>query len=145
MSDRETGGLTAPVFTQLRLRAQRSNLARVQQLEATLGSANASRLGEDERRRAAHVAHQVVGSAGTFGYLQASDLAAVLEQILQRRDGYEAEFDRVAREALAALRSELETDGSPSSDSVQAIMGGGAECLPGSPKSGPGPSAPGDR
>jgi len=79
----------------------------VEQLEVALDAAAEGRLGERDRRRAAELAHQVLGSAGTFGYQRASDLAGSLEQLLRTPHLADAERYRRARATLAALRSEL--------------------------------------
>jgi len=92
----------------LSFRARQSNLARVAQLEAVLHRAGKGRLDAEDRDRAAEAAHQVVGSAGTFGYPQASALAARLEQLLLDSDPPAPGPWREAWATLAALRHELE-------------------------------------
>ena len=60
-------------------RARTVNLARVVRLLALLDSAEDGGLAEAARREAEDLAHQVVGSAGTFGYPAASVEAVVVE------------------------------------------------------------------
>lgn len=93
---------------QLSSRARRSNLARVAQLEAALHAAGEGRLDPDGRRQAAEVAHQVLGSAGTFGYSRASELAGRIEQLLRSADLRDRDLFTEALDALASLRSELD-------------------------------------
>lgn len=88
-------------------RARRSNLRRVEQVKAVLTAAGEGRLEENERRRAAELVHQILGSAGTFGYPRASDLAGRLEGLLRAADLSDAELLGEARATLAALRNEL--------------------------------------
>ena len=70
------------VMQDLGASARRSNLTRCAQLGEALDAAEAGRLPPAGRLEAAAVAHQVVGSAGTFGYPQVSALAAALEAYL---------------------------------------------------------------
>ena len=60
-------------------RARRVNLARVLRLLELLDESDAGRLDERGRDEAERIAHQVVGSAGTFGFPAASVDAAVIE------------------------------------------------------------------
>ncbi|MFP5282033.1 MAG: Hpt domain-containing protein [Actinomycetes bacterium] len=99
------------VMHQLRRRAQRSNLVRVEKLDAALLPAGRGGLTEEERRRAADVAHQVLGSAGTFGYPQASEVAADLERLLRTSDLRDQAAYGRAQGLLARLRAELDPDG----------------------------------
>ena len=55
------------------------NLARVVRLTALLDSSDAGTLDEAGRREAENLAHQVVGSAGTFGFPRASVDAVSVE------------------------------------------------------------------
>lgn len=59
--------------------ARRSNLARVGQLTAALTLLGLGELSLLERQRCVQVSHQLVGSAGTFGYARVSELARQLE------------------------------------------------------------------
>lgn len=62
--------------------ALRSNLARSAIIAEALHAAETGRLSEPQRVAAATAAHQVVGSAGTFGQPHASRTAARLEDFL---------------------------------------------------------------
>lgn len=64
--------------------ARRANLARARRLVDLLGSGAATPAGGD-RDEAARLAHQIVGSAGTFGYERASIVAAEVESVLLTR------------------------------------------------------------
>ena len=88
-------------------RARQSNLARARDLAAALEAAGAGLLSERQRRRAVEVAHQIVGSAGTFGYPRASSLAAELEQLLARGRLHDPQHRVEADRRLAALTNEL--------------------------------------
>ena len=61
-------------------RARSVNLARVVRLLALLDAAEEGGLDERGRNEAESLAHQVVGSAGTFGYPAASVDAGVVEE-----------------------------------------------------------------
>jgi HPt (histidine-containing phosphotransfer) domain-containing protein len=83
------------------------NRERAALLEDALLAAVRGGLDEDGRAAAAQLAHQLVGSAGTFGFPGASRLAEELEKFFD--DG---EFDdrrrlADARRQLAALHQEL--------------------------------------
>ena len=60
--------------------ARAANLARTAVIEDALAASAAGTLDEGRREAAESAAHQVVGSAGTFGRHRASELAAALEQ-----------------------------------------------------------------
>jgi HPt (histidine-containing phosphotransfer) domain-containing protein len=60
-------------------RAWQSNLARLAQLDDALQRAAAGTLALDGSAAAAQVAHQLVGSAGTFGYPRVSELGRRVE------------------------------------------------------------------
>jgi HPt (histidine-containing phosphotransfer) domain-containing protein len=77
------------------------NLGRAARLADLLARAENGRLVEGHRTAAIELAHQLVGSAGTFGFPQASALAAELEQFFT-----DAAFDD--RERLARARGQLE-------------------------------------
>ncbi len=80
--------------------ARTVNLGRAARLADALETVGAGRLDDRGRRAATEVAHQLVGSAGTFGFAGASDLAGELEQFFT--DGA---FDDPRR--LGAARSTL--------------------------------------
>jgi HPt (histidine-containing phosphotransfer) domain-containing protein len=67
-------------------RALESNLRRLVELDEAVQSARHGNLTEDQCSAAVDVAHQLVGSAGTFGYAEVSRLARQLEHFFQDRD-----------------------------------------------------------
>jgi HPt (histidine-containing phosphotransfer) domain-containing protein len=80
-------------------------LERVTLIEATLvGDAS-----DAERVEATRQAHMLAGSAGTFGFPRATDLARVIEQALERG----AAVDDELRATAARLRTELEGEPGP--------------------------------
>lgn len=72
----------AAVLRDLSVTAARSNLVRAGVIEDALRAAERGRLSEPQRVAATAAAHQVAGSAGTFGRPQASRVAAQLEELL---------------------------------------------------------------
>ena len=66
-------------------------------------------LPEDARQTARHAAHTLVGSAGTFGFAEASQLGRTLEAVLDEADGTEGTQERAQRgmELVAQLRGAL--------------------------------------
>jgi HPt (histidine-containing phosphotransfer) domain-containing protein len=97
-------------YRRLSRRARRSNLARAQQLQVTLQAAGGGGLVQEERRKAAALAHQIMGSAGTFGYPEASELAARLEAMLLTGEQHDDVQNAAALGLLAALHGELAVD-----------------------------------
>lgn len=87
-------------------RARTVNLTRAQRLGELLDQALLRRLAEDERGEAEGLAHQIIGSAGTFGYSAASELAVEVEDYLAR-PGPDADRLARAREAVAELVEQL--------------------------------------
>ncbi|HEY5821205.1 MAG TPA: Hpt domain-containing protein [Propionibacteriaceae bacterium] len=89
--------------------ARTVNLARAAGLGEALDDAAGGRLHDGRRRAAAELAHQLVGSAGTFGFAGVSDLAAQLERFFA--DGvYDATQLETARAQLGALFTQLQSD-----------------------------------
>ncbi|SDT06780.1 Hpt domain-containing protein [Friedmanniella luteola] len=88
--------------------AREANLARTAVLEEAQAALEAGRLDAEHREAAVAAAHQVVGSAGTFGRRRSSVLAADLEQWF--RDGPPAGGDAAGRERVRAQLAELRTD-----------------------------------
>lgn len=64
--------------------ALRSNLTRCEALHAALGALEQGRVEATVLVAAERAAHQIVGSAGTFGFPRVSELAAELELYLAR-------------------------------------------------------------
>jgi HPt (histidine-containing phosphotransfer) domain-containing protein len=87
--------------------ARSVNLARAEHLDRVLGNIAAGREDEDERQRATEAAHQLVGSAGTFGFPGASSLASELERYFVEADFTDQARLAAAREQVARLRAEL--------------------------------------
>ena len=80
--------------------ARQSNLLRVVELSEAVVSLGRGELSCVGRERAIDVAHQLVGSAGTFGYQRASALAREVEVLLRR-----PEVEPGAGQLAAAARS----------------------------------------
>jgi HPt (histidine-containing phosphotransfer) domain-containing protein len=95
------------VLAALAASAQRANLARSAVLAEALELVAAGRWDEEHRLAATHAAHQLVGSAGTFGSRRASELAASLERFFDVADVSRAAVSH-ARTELTELRQELE-------------------------------------
>jgi HPt (histidine-containing phosphotransfer) domain-containing protein len=87
--------------------ARAVNLARAAHLDRVLADIAAGRDDEDERQRATESAHQLVGSAGTFGFPGASSLAGELERYFVEADFTDPEQLATARQQVARLRAEL--------------------------------------
>ena len=83
------------------------NLARAGHLEQVLADIAAGRADEDKRQLATESAHQLVGSAGTFGFPGASQLAGELERYFVEADFTDQARLASAREQVARLRAEL--------------------------------------
>ena len=92
--------------------ARESNLARTAVLEAALAALDAGSLSLEQREAAVHAAHQVVGSAGTFGRRRSSELAASLERFFRQGHGSGPDPDGLerARAEVAELRGDLTRD-----------------------------------
>lgn len=101
------------VLAGLAASAREANLRRGEVIDAALRALAEGPLQEEQRAAAEQAAHQVVGSAGTFGARRASELAAALEHYfaaLPTGSGSEegtGGLDR-ARHQLAELRHELQ-------------------------------------
>lgn len=93
----------------LRSRARATNLARAAQLGEALDAAAEGRLDDAGCSTAVDVAHQLVGSAGTFGYTGASTEAVRLKDFFAARR-FDPERVDTAREWLSAIRVDLEQD-----------------------------------
>ena len=86
--------------------ALRSNQHRAEVLAVALEAAGRGDLSDDDWAAAAAVAHQLVGSAGTFGYTRASKLARELERLLIAAEAGASELAE-ARAALAVISKDL--------------------------------------
>jgi HPt (histidine-containing phosphotransfer) domain-containing protein len=86
--------------------AQATNVARAGRLADTLDVIDHGALDEAERLGARDVAHQILGSAGTFGFPRTSQLASRLEHFFVAGHFGRHEV-RTARDWLAALQLDL--------------------------------------
>jgi HPt (histidine-containing phosphotransfer) domain-containing protein len=71
----------------LRERAMARNLQRVEAVAGALERLHEGSLDDESRLRARTAAHSVAGSAGTFGFARATELARQLEALLEERGG----------------------------------------------------------
>nr|WP_294690301.1 Hpt domain-containing protein [uncultured Friedmanniella sp.] len=104
------------VLRSLAASARAANLARTAILEDALQALEEGSLSPSDREAAAQAAHQLVGSAGTFGRHRSSELAAGLERWF--RDGAAPDGDpdlAHVRTRLAALRADLDDGAAPGS------------------------------
>jgi len=95
------------VLAGLAVSARQSNVARSDVVAEALAAAAEGRLDPARRMAAVKAAHQVVGSAGTFGSARASELAAALEQVLGGEGPLDPAALLLAQQRLAELRREL--------------------------------------
>lgn len=72
----------AAVLLTIAAQARRTNLVRAAEIRAALEAATSQGLDRNGWVVAERIAHQLAGSAGTFGYAAASDLARTLERRL---------------------------------------------------------------
>ena len=102
------------VLRSLAASARQANLARTAVIEEAVRALDAGELGPGAREAAVQAAHQVAGSAGTFGRSRSSELAADLEQWFRAgpvHPGVEAL--KQVRNQVAALRADLDRDLEP--------------------------------
>lgn len=85
------------------------NRRRAAEVGDALLLAEVGALDTDRREYAVELAHQLVGSAGTFGFPAASDLAADLERFFAA-GLFDVPRVRAARTTLARLHQVLEAD-----------------------------------
>ena len=116
MSSSSVGGVEPP---EDRLRAavesigdhaRAANLARAAHLEQVLADIAAGQADEEERQGATESAHQLVGSAGTFGFAGASQLAGELERYFVEADFTDQARLAAARDQVGRLLAELASD-----------------------------------
>ena len=96
--------------------ARRHNIDRAAEIEDALMAALENRLDESVRLNAERAAHKIAGSAGTFGYPRASELARNLEHFFERGEFDQSAALLTAVEWAEALQQELAVD--PSSQVV---------------------------
>lgn len=92
---------TEAVFNSISAQAQETNRIRVNALEKLVRDLADGGSADDCRDRAKDLAHQIAGSAGTFGYARASELAREIEQLLS------GEIDRGTVELLELRVTEV--------------------------------------
>lgn len=80
----------ATVLSAIAGRARQTNLVRAAEVRAALELAASQGLDDAGWAAAERTAHQLAGSAGTFGYASASDLARSLERFLGQAGGPDA-------------------------------------------------------
>jgi HPt (histidine-containing phosphotransfer) domain-containing protein len=107
MTDRpdETDPTTEAVFNSISAQAQETNRIRVDGLDRLVKELAERGPAGDGRSRAKDLAHQIAGSAGTFGYARASELAREIEQLLTL--AHDAEVVAQLRERVTELREAL--------------------------------------
>lgn len=71
-------------------RARERNLGRAGELAAWATMGQRGDISSEQRGEAAEVAHQLAGSAGTFGYQAATEIAREVEQLFAEADGAES-------------------------------------------------------
>ncbi|HEX2016310.1 MAG TPA: response regulator [Solirubrobacteraceae bacterium] len=91
------------------LRRRASVLARVGIIEAAVGEASTGVLSDELRFQAAREAHMLAGSAGTFGFPRASELARELELALEAPAPPQADELPHLRECVRGLREDLQS------------------------------------
>jgi HPt (histidine-containing phosphotransfer) domain-containing protein len=89
--------------------ARSTNLARADRLSEALAEVAAGALDESDRRRATDIAHQLVGSAGTFGFPGASQLAGEIERYFVEADLADPVRLATARDQVRRVQEELAT------------------------------------
>jgi predicted SpoU family rRNA methylase len=121
MNDRQDGA--ADESAQSRVagiidRARERNLDRAAELGSWVVAAQQGRLSAQDRSVAAEVAHQLAGSAGTFGYLTATDIARELEGLFAEGGGAAHWTHTGARvqELVSRLREAPESDALPTTE-----------------------------
>ena len=87
--------------------ARSVNLARADRLSQALAEVAAGRRDEAARREAVEIAHQLVGSAGTFGLPGASQLAIEIERYFLEADLDDPVRLATARDQVRRLHEEL--------------------------------------
>ncbi|HYI59898.1 MAG TPA: Hpt domain-containing protein [Microlunatus sp.] len=81
----------ATVLSAIAAQARRTNLVRAAELRAALDRAASEGLDAADWAAAERTAHQLAGSAGTFGYAAVSELARSLERLLAQAGVAEVE------------------------------------------------------
>ena len=101
-------------------RTREVTTSRITVLEQALGAFDRGLLTMEQRNAAAGEAHKLAGSLGTFGFLEAGQLAREIEQLLKQADDLSAtEGDRLAK-LLPQLRQQI-------SNSAENLRGNSSE------------------
>jgi HPt (histidine-containing phosphotransfer) domain-containing protein len=102
-------GAALEAMASFRERARATNLARVDLIAEALDQLAGGVLADDARVSAQRAAHSVAGSAGTFGFTEASRLGRTLEALLGEAHGAEGSGVWAHRglELVAGLRLAL--------------------------------------
>ena len=98
--------------------ARSVNLGRTDRLGEALAAVAAGARDDATRQEATEVAHQLVGSAGTFGFTGASQLAGEIERYFAEADLDDPVLLATAEDQVRRLRQELtgEPDYQPDDD-----------------------------
>jgi HPt (histidine-containing phosphotransfer) domain-containing protein len=94
----------------IRDHARSVNLDRADRLHQALAKVAAGARDEATRQEAVEIAHQLVGSAGTFGFAGASQLAAAIQRYFVEVDLGDPVQLASAREQVRRLQEELATE-----------------------------------
>jgi hypothetical protein len=112
MTEPNNGGLdrhsqAAAVMRAIGARALTSNRLRIAELDLAVQSASGGSLDLEAQKMARGVAHQLVGSAGTFGYLTVSAQARTLETYFDETS-HDLDSSAAAARAVVLIRRGLE-------------------------------------
>jgi HPt (histidine-containing phosphotransfer) domain-containing protein len=108
-------GRAEAAFRRIAEQARHTNLQRIEELSRLASVAASGSLSEHEGAAAADTAHQLVGSAGTFGFEQVSQLARRVEGYFVKRQFSDAS-SAAASSWLELMHEELEKGQSDSDD-----------------------------
>lgn len=86
----------ASLLSTIAVQARRTNLVRVAEIRSALDRAAANELDDVDWAAAERVAHQLAGSAGTFGFTGVSEQARYLERFLAEAAARPPGIERLA-------------------------------------------------
>lgn len=107
-SDFDSDGRVRAALSSIGAHARRANLVRAEQLSDALARLEADALSLSQREAAVRSAHQLAGSAGTFGQEPASTLASWFERFFAAPAVQDREDVAQARRQLVELRRSLD-------------------------------------